>query len=104
MPIPITSRSPNVAINRPQNGLATSLIRANAEITAPTWRLLTPKLRAKTGRTGTRTPKPTATQNAISPSTYTSRGRDRLLLHRIRNELRGFTAHSVALLSKSSLS
>ena len=29
----------------------------------------TPKLRAKTGRTGTRTPKPTATQKAMRPRT-----------------------------------
>ena len=60
---------------RPQNGLDTSLIRANTETTAPTSRWLTSKLRAKTGSTGTSTPKPTATQNAIRPSTMTSRGR-----------------------------
>ena len=58
-----------MVIRRPQNGLDTSRIRANAEMTAPTWRLFTPKLRANTGSTGTRTPKPTATQKATSPST-----------------------------------
>ncbi len=42
MPTASTVRSPNVAISRPQNGLETSRIRANAEITAPTSKLSTP--------------------------------------------------------------
>ncbi|GAA1370514.1 hypothetical protein GCM10009638_00080 [Luteococcus sanguinis] len=50
-------------------------MKANAEITAPTIRLSTSKERAKIGSTGTSTPKPTATQKAITPSTMTSRGR-----------------------------
>ena len=44
-------------------------------MTAPTAVLPTPKLRANTGSTGTSTPNPTATQNAITPRTRTSRGR-----------------------------
>ena len=69
MPTASTTRSPKIPISRPQKGLQASRIRANAETTAPTSKLPTPKLRAKTGRTGTRTPKPTATQKAIRPRT-----------------------------------
>ncbi|GAA1427567.1 hypothetical protein GCM10009616_05050 [Microlunatus lacustris] len=75
MPTAITSRSPNWSISRPQKGLIASRRAAKADTTAPTAKLSTPKLRANTGSTGTRTPKPTATQKAIRPSTYTSRGR-----------------------------
>ena len=75
MPMAMTMRSPTALIIRPQNGLEASRISAKAEITAPTSKLPTPKLRAKTGSTGTRTPKPTATQKAIRPRTYTSRGK-----------------------------
>ena len=74
MPSAKITRSPARLIMRPQNGAVTRRIRANTETTAPTARLSTPKLRAKTCNTGINTPKPTATQNAISPSTMTSRG------------------------------
>ena len=69
IPVAIMIRSVKILISQPQNGLETRRIRANAEITAPTSVFPTPKLRAKTGNTGTRTPKPTATQNATRPRT-----------------------------------
>src|SRR5918994_118620 len=74
MPSARITRSPARLIMRPQNGAVIRRIRAKTETTAPTAKLSTPKLRAKTGSTGISTPKPTATQNAISPSTKTSRG------------------------------
>ena len=69
MPVAITTRSPQASISRAHTGLQTSRIRAKAEITAPTSKLPTPKLRANTGSTGTSTPNPTITQNAIRPRT-----------------------------------
>ncbi|GAA1398822.1 hypothetical protein GCM10009599_30230 [Luteococcus peritonei] len=75
MPTPSTVCSPKRRISGLQPGLVTSRIKAKALITMPTIRLLTWKLRANTGSTGTITPKPTETQKAIVASTYTSRGR-----------------------------
>ena len=69
MPVAMMIRSLKILISQPQKGLEIRRIRANAEMTAPTSVFPTPKLRAKTGSTGTRTPKPTATQNATRPST-----------------------------------
>jgi hypothetical protein len=71
MPMPTARivRSPAQSISLPQTGLATKRIRANAETTAPISRLPTPKLFTYTGRTGTTTPKPTITKNAMTPST-----------------------------------
>ena len=59
---------------RPQNGLMARRIAAKADTTAEAAKLLTPKCLANTGNTGTRTPKPTATENATIVSTSTSRG------------------------------
>ena len=69
MPVAMMIRSLKTLISQPQNGLETRRIKANAEMTAPTSVFPTPKLRAKTGSTGTRTPNPTATQNATRPNT-----------------------------------
>ena len=67
MPVAMITRSLQRSIIRPHSGLDTRRIRAKAEMTAPTSKLPTPKLRANTGSTGTSTPKPTATQNAMRP-------------------------------------
>src|SRR5215212_7132671 len=97
MPSAKITRSPARLIMRPQNGAVTRRIRAKTETTAPTAKLSTPKLRAKTGSTGISTPKPTATQNAISPSTMTSRGIrvERLRRSQLGAGLVAFTAISL---------
>ena len=69
IPVAMMIRSLRILISQPQKGLEIKRIRANAEMTAPTSAFPTPKLRANTGSTGTKTPKPTATQNATRPST-----------------------------------
>jgi hypothetical protein len=50
---------------------------AKAERIAPTWALLTPKERAKSGSVGAMIPKPTATKKEAKTRTPTSRGNSR---------------------------
>ena len=73
-PVPSTSRSPNLSTKVPAIGAVTNLASANTEITALASNAETPKVLAKTGKAGSKIPKPRATQNATADSTATSRG------------------------------
>src|SRR5436190_17269632 len=70
-------RSPTASTRRPHPSAETNRIRANAEITAPTAVLPTPKECANSGIAGATTPNPMATATATAASTATSRGSPR---------------------------
>lgn len=76
MPTARVARSPSPSAIRPQNGLVSRRMKAKADTTIAIWKLVTSNDLANTGRTGTTTPKPTATQKAMMPRTMTSRGTD----------------------------
>ncbi len=73
-PDDITHRSPRRSTSTPASGEVMKRTRAKAEMTALACSAVTSKVRAKTGRTGMRMPKPRATQKATPVRTATSRG------------------------------
>src|SRR4051794_25961618 len=75
MPVASTSRSPTESISRPVGNANTIRRNANALMTEAAAALPTPKSRANTGSAGATIPKPSATKNATTTRTPTSRGR-----------------------------
>jgi hypothetical protein len=74
MPVPSTKRSPSASISRPAGNAKAIRRKANALTTpaaaaVPTW-----KLRANNGSAGATMPNPSATKNATTARTRTSRG------------------------------
>src|SRR3954468_13295271 len=75
MPVASTRRSPTESMSRPVGNAKTIRRNANALMTEAAAALPTPKSRANTGSAGATMPKPSATKNATTTSTPTSRGR-----------------------------
>src|SRR3954463_12026269 len=75
MPVASTRRSPTESMSRPVGKAKTIRRNANALMTEAAAALPTPKSRANTGSAGATIPKPSATKNATTTRTPTSRGR-----------------------------
>src|SRR3954464_14466338 len=75
MPVASTRRSPTESMSRPVGNAKTIRRNANALMTEAAAALPTPKSRANTGSAGATIPKPSATKNATTTRTPTSRGR-----------------------------
>lgn len=73
-PVASTRRSPMRFTNAPACAEAINRTKAKALTTAPARNADTPNARANTGSACATIPKPSATQNAITASTATSRG------------------------------